>query len=436
MLTMAVVIPVTGWFLQRFTTRQAFTVAMGTFCAGTVLAAAAPWFSLLVLGRIVQAAGTAVMLPLLMTTLMTIVPEHDRGRVMGNVTLAISVAPALGPTVAGLVLEVASWRWLFLVVLPVAIAITAAGLRRLDDVGETRPGRLDVASVVLAGGGFGGLVYGLSRLGVDGSGGASPWAWILGGLLVVGLFALRQRARERRPDGPLLDLRVLSHRAYARAVALQSVAFLAMLGTMILLPLYLQEVRGLTPLQTGLLVAPGGLAMGLLGPRVGRASDRWGARPLLVPGSVGVVVALVMLTQVGLTTSLVLVVAAHLVLMVSLACVMTPSFTLGLGALPEHLYSHGSSLLGTSQQVAAAVGTALSVTVLASRAGELAQRGAQPDAAFVGGMQWAFAVAAVLGLVAVGLSLLLPDRVAGSTHEPDEEVAEQHRSDRAPAGVE
>ena len=138
MLTMAVVIPVTGWFLQRVTTRQAFGLAMAVFCAGTLIAALAPVFWVLLLGRIVQASGTAVMMPLLMTTLMTIVAPEDRGRVMGNVTLAMSAAPALGPTASGLILEVAGWRWMFGIVLPIAAAIGLAGSARLRNVGEPR----------------------------------------------------------------------------------------------------------------------------------------------------------------------------------------------------------------------------------------------------------------------------------------------------------
>ena len=275
MLTMAVVIPVTGWFLQRVTTRQAFATAMTVFLAGTLLSALAPVFWLLVAGRVVQAAGTAVMLPLLMTTLMTIVPDHDRGRVMGNVMLAISVAPALGPAVSGIVLEVASWRWLFGLVLPVAGLITWVSMRRLTDVGETRESALDVPSVVLAALGFGTLVYGLSRIGAETESAVPAPVLVGAGLAVVAVFLLRQRSLQRR-EAPLLDLRVLAHRTYAVGVTIQSVSFLAMMGAMILLPLYLQDLRGLSPLQTGLLVAPGGLAMGLLGPRVGRAFDRLG----------------------------------------------------------------------------------------------------------------------------------------------------------------
>ena len=270
MLTMAVVIPTTGWILQRFTTRQTFAAAMATFIAGTVLAAAAPTFGVLIAARVVQATGTAVMIPLLMTTLMTIVPEHDRGRVMGNVTLAISVAPALGPTVAGVILQVASWRWLFLVMLPIAAVITVAALRKLTDVGETKPGSLDVPSLLLAALGFGSLVFGLSALGPEAAAPTSPWLLIGGGLAVVAVFAWRQRRRVRHPDGPLLDLRTLAHATYAKAIVLQACAFLTMMGAMILLPLTLQDLRGLSALSTGLLVAPGGLAMGLAGPRVGR----------------------------------------------------------------------------------------------------------------------------------------------------------------------
>ncbi|MGL4176248.1 MAG: MFS transporter, partial [Dermatophilaceae bacterium] len=157
MLTMAVVIPVTGWFLHRVTTRAAFVVAMSVFATGTVVCALAPAFWVLVGGRVVQAAGTAVMMPLLMTTLMTVVAERDRGRVMGNVTLAISVAPALGPALSGVILGVAGWRWLFVVVLPVVALVSVAGVRRLENVGETHASTIDWASVVLAALGFGGL---------------------------------------------------------------------------------------------------------------------------------------------------------------------------------------------------------------------------------------------------------------------------------------
>ena len=417
MLTMAVVIPVTGWFLQRVTTRTAFTVAMALFLVGTALAAVAPFFWLLVGARVVQASGTAVMMPLLMTSLMMVVPEHDRGRVMGNVMLAISVAPALGPAVSGLVLQWTSWRGLFLVVLPIAAAITVLGLRRLEDVGEPQAGDVDWPSVALAAFGFGSLVYGLSEIGSDHAGVLPPVAYVVGGLAVVALFAWRQH-RLSHHDSALLDLRTLTHRTFTVSLLLQSVAFMAMLGSMILLPLYLQQLRGLTPLQTGLLVAPGGIAMGLLGPRVGKAFDTFGGRMLVIPGSIGVVGALAVLSRIGEATPYAVIVGAHLLLMISLAALFTPAFTLGLGALPQHLYSHGSSMLGTVQQVAGAIGTAVAITVVSSRAARLAADGASADAAFVGGLRTSFAVAAGVGLLVVALAFVLPNRLPQGAEAP------------------
>ena len=186
---------------------------------------------------------------------------------------------------------------------------------------------------------------------------------------------------------------------------------MAMLGSMILLQLYLQNVRGLSPLSTGLLVAPGGLAMGLLGPRVGRVYDAHGSRVLVIPGAVGLVVAMTGFAFVGAATPIWQILVAHVVLMVSLAALFTPLFTMGLGALPPHLYSHGSSLLGTAQQVAGAMGTALVVMILSSRSASLAAHGASGVSATIGGLTWAFGVAAALCLVVLGLVALLPSRL-------------------------
>ncbi len=270
MLTMAAVIPATGWFLQRVTTRSAYAASMGLFLLGTALAIVAPSFGVLLVARIIQAAGTAVMMPLLMTTLMRVVPEEDRGRVMGNVTLAMSVAPAMGPTVSGVILQFGSWRLLFAVVLPIAAVIAWQGLKRLENIGEPQPSSIDWFSVVTAAAGFGGLVYGLSQF--EGGDVRVAAAIVAAGLVAIVVFVLRQLSLQKR-GVPLLDLRTLRHRTYTVALIMMSVAFMAMLGSMILLPLYLQDLRGLSALETGLLVMPGGLAMGLLGRSVGRLFD-------------------------------------------------------------------------------------------------------------------------------------------------------------------
>jgi MFS transporter, DHA2 family, lincomycin resistance protein len=405
MLTMAVVIPVTGWFLQRVTTRAAFATAMALFCGGTLVAGLAPAFPTLVAARVIQAAGTAVMLPLLMTTLLNVVPPAQRGRVMGNVTLTISVAPALGPALSGVILQFLPWRWLFFLVLPVAAALALGGLRVMRSTGQPQASRLDLPSVLLTAVGFGGLVYGLSQLGpATPHAAVSPWTVLAVGAFGLVVFVARQLWLQRTAT-PLLDLRTLTHGGYVNALAIMALGFMALMGAMILLPMYLQQVRGLSTLATGLLLMPGGLAMGLLGPPVGRRYDRLGARPLVVPGTVGLVAAL---TLMGLAA------AAggpawwflplHMLLSVSLALVFTPVFAAGLAFLPQSLYSHGSAMLGTLQQVAAAAGTALMVTVMSTRAAQLAGQGDAQDVAMSGGVQAALAVAAVIAAAALGLS--------------------------------
>ncbi|MDP9844575.1 MDR family MFS transporter [Streptosporangium lutulentum] len=416
MLTMAAVIPITGWFLKRVSTRSAYTTAMGLFLFGTALAAVAPSFEVLLGARIIQASGTAVMMPLLMTTLMQVVPEAERGRVMGAVSLAISVAPAMGPTVSGVILQFGSWRLLFAVVFPIAAVITWRGLKQLKNVGEPELSTVDWLSVVTAALGFGGLVYGLSRF--EGGDARVAAAIVAAGLVAIVVFVFRQLSLQKR-GVPLLDLRTLRYRTYTVALILMSVSFMAMLGSMVLLPLYLQNVRELSALQAGLLVMPGGLAMGLLGPTVGRLFDRFGGRVLVIPGAIGITLALTGFTLVTMTMPFWQLLALHALLMVSLAATFTPVFTLGLGAVPPPLYSHASSILSTLQQVSAAIGTALVITVMSARTEALRSEGVTEALANLDGMRLAFIIGAVLSVAVVVTALLLPAR-ADSAGEREE----------------
>ncbi|MEX0172119.1 DHA2 family efflux MFS transporter permease subunit [Streptomyces sp. LMG1-1-1.1] len=425
MLTMAVVIPVTGWFLQRVTTRTAFGLAMALFLAGTALAAAAPAFPVLLAARVVQASGTAVMMPLLMTTLMTLVPPHDRGRVMGNITLVISVAPALGPAASGVLLQLGTWRLLFLAVLPIAGAMALFGRRELVNIGEPQAGPIDWPSVPLAAAGFGALVYGLSGLGAGNAaqGPVSPSVMTAAGALLVALFVWRQLALQRSST-PLLDLRALTFRHFSVALALMCLSFMGLMGAFILLPIYLQEVRGLTSLQTGLLLIPGGLTMGLLGPQVGKLYDRFGAPRLVVPGAVVTALCLALFAFTGEETSPWVVLAVHVALSAGMAFVFTPVFTSGLSVLPPHLYPHGSAILGSLQQVAAAAGTALVISVMSGHAATALTDGADATGALATGIRWGFGIGAVLGALTVLVALLVrtpPTPQMPPAAEPQEE---------------
>lgn len=405
MLTMAIVIPITGFLLQRFTTRAMFITAMSLFSLGTLTAALAPGFAVLVGARVIQASGTAMMLPLLMTTLMTLVPPAKRGRTMGNVSIVISVAPAIGPTISGFILNYLAWRWIFLIVLPIALIMLLIGMRFVENVSEPQKVRIDILSVVLSALGFGGLVYGLSLSGESGGasgGSAGPALWIALGVGVGGLatFIVRQLFLQRS-DRALLDLRTFRSPVFTVAIVLMAISTAAMFGVIIVLPLYLQHVLHLDTLSTGLLLLPGGLVMGLAAPFVGRLYDRFGPRVLVVPGSILVSLALWALTLVGETTPVAMVLAAHIVMSLGLALMFTPLFTAGLGAVPPHLYSHGSAIVGTVQQVGGAAGTALLVAVLTLQTTALTAGGAPLDVATAGGIKVAFLAAAIISLFAV-----------------------------------
>jgi DHA2 family lincomycin resistance protein-like MFS transporter len=399
LLTMSVVIPVTGFLIRRYRTRSLFGAAMGLFSAGTLLAALAPGFPVLLAARVVQAGGTAIMMPLLMTTVMTLVPPARRGAMMGNISIVIAVAPAIGPAVSGLVLSVLDWRFLFWLVLPIALLSLVVGLRRISDVGEPAVMRIDIASVVLSVLGFGGLVYGLSSVGQSAEGGTGATTWVAFGVGLVGLatFVARQLVLQRT-DRALLDLRTFRSRIFTVASLLMMLMMAVLLGTVVLLPIYMQSVQRLEPLTTGLLLLPGGLLMGLLGPVVGRLYDRFGARALLVPGTVATSLALWSTTLLGVDSPAAQILVFHLLLSVGLAFVFTPIFTAGLGALPPHLYSYGSAIFGATQQLAGAAGVALLVSVFSVRAAALAGDELERTA---GGVHAAFVVAACLSLVAV-----------------------------------
>ena len=410
MLTMAVVIPTTGFILQRLSTRAVFMLAMGLFSGGTLLAALAPGFEILLLARIVQAGGTAIMLPLLMTTILTLVPVTRRGFVMGNVSIAISVAPAMGPTVSGLILEHFSWRFMFVFVLPIAVAAFAIGARFLTNIGEKEKTRLDVLSVLLTVPAFGGLVYGLSQIGGGEGGPGSPAIIALAvGVIAMVAFVLRQ-LRLQKSEAPLLDLRAFTFRMFTVSVLLLVVAMIALFGAVILLPLYLQEVRGLTSLETGLTLLPGGLAMGLLGPFIGRALRQ--GRPAAADGH-----RLVPAGRWPCSSSPCSTPAPRSggssrctwASVLGLALIFTPAFTTGLNPLPPHLYSHGSAIMSTLQQVAGAAGTALLVSIYAV---------VSASSGMVAGMHAAFLTASVIAVAAVVLSATDAQDRRGRTTPP------------------
>lgn len=417
MLTMAVVIPTTGFLLQRFTTRQIFLAAIITFSAGTAICLVAfgpQAFVMLLAGRVVQAIGTGIMMPLLMTTMMNVVPAHSRGRMMGRVGMVMSLAPAIGPTLSGVVIDSPlGWRGLFIIVLPIALIAMALGAKWMTNLGETTDAPIDVLSVLLSALAFGGIVFGLSQFGGhgaddSGAGGSSttPFVIIAAGLVFLAVFVWRQLARKKTTE-PLLDMGVFQSRNYVIAVIIMAVVALSMFGTFSLLPQYLQNVVGLGATQSGLVLLPGSILMGLMGPVMGRIYDAHGPRMLLVPGSIMIAAAMFFYSTVGVDTPIWVLVSAQTVMSLGLAASFTPLFSASLSSLPRRLYSHGSAALNTLQQVAGAAGTALLISVYSTflHAGEA--EGLTVPEAGAPGARAAFLIAAFIALAPVVLSFFI-----------------------------
>jgi len=407
LLTLAVLIPATGFVMRRFSLRTVFLGAMSLFVVGTAMAAVAPSFAPLLAGRIVQAVGTAVFIPLLMTTTIRLVPVSRRGQMLALATAVPATAPAVGPAVSGLVLSQLEWRWLFVLMLPLGVLALVLGATKLKNITTPEPARLDVASLALSAVGFGGLVYGLASIGesVSGEAHVSPVVPIVVGLLGVTAFVLRQLALAPRGDA-LLDLRIFRTRSYT--LSLLVMVFIAGIGaaTVVVLPLVLSSVLGLGTLAIGLFMVPGGAAIALMSAVGGRVYDRVGPRPFAVPGALIWVTSLWILSTVDATTSVWVVLVAYVVLSGSQAMMWAPMTTTALVVLRAELYPHGSAAFTTVQQLAGAAGTAVLVSAYTigariTEAGELSG----PQA--IDASQAAFTTAGVLGLGALIGTLLV-----------------------------
>lgn len=427
MLTMAVVIPVTGVLLQRYTLRRNFFTAMGLFAIGTAAAAFAPGFELLLAARVVQALGTSIMLPLLFTTVIQLVEPERRGRTMGLVTIVTAAAPALGPTVSGVIVSSLGWRWVFILVLPVAVTALVAGAAWLRNVTPTRDARFDILSVLLSAAGFSGLIYGLASIGEQ-AGAEGGWpVWIpltAGGLALLALVVRQVLLRDT--DRVLLDIRVFGGRMFTVSTIAIVIVSISLFGSLILLPLYIQQVLGEPAYVAGLMLLPGGILSGLLAPFVGMAFDKVGPRVLIVPGAVIVTGAMTAFTTLGAATPVWLVIGMHVMLSIGTALMMTPLMTTALGSVAPNLYSHASAIVNTLQQVSGAAGTALFITLFSVAASAPAASAGDSLSALAGGVSAAFGVGAAISATAIILALFLrkPAAAAGPAVDLGQEGSE------------
>ena len=408
LLTLGVLVPISAILMQRFTTRQLFVASLVFSIAGTIIAAISPTFIILLLGRIIQAAGTAIILPVMMQVVLLVYPINKRGAAMGKIGLVIIFAPAIGPTIAGLVIDQLSWHFIFWLSLPFLVFSLLFGLRFIQNVGEVKIVKFDILSIILSSIGFGGIVYGFSISGKLGTFMSTEVLVSIGiGLLSLVLFGFRQMKMEQ----PMLNLRVFTFRMYNMGVAIIVICMMMILSTMVLLPIYLQNILLLTPVIAGLALLPGGVINAFVSVLAGNMFDRFGPR-VMVPGGLFMsIVALFALRTIDGTTSIYFIIAFHIIMFIGITLTMMPAQTNGLNQLPRQLYPDGTAIMNTLQQVAGAIGTAVAITIMSiSTANYVNENGNTVAAQLEGsiqGVQNSITFGLIIAIIGFVLSLLL-----------------------------
>lgn len=359
MLVNGILVPITAFLMKRFSTRQLFISAMLFLLAGSVVAACAINFSMLLTGRMIQAVGAGIILPLMMTVIVYLFPEERRGAIMGRVGFAIIFAPAIAPTLAGFIIDYLSWRWLFISLIPFIVIIIGLAYKYLMNVNEGAKSKIDLISLLYSTFGFGFLLFGFSSAGSRGWDDGLILTTIGAGLIIIFLFCQRQLSSQ----DPLLNLSVFRYKMYSMTTIINVAITIIMYADLILLPMYLQDGRGFSALDAGLLLLPGAIINALLSPVTGKLFDKYGAKPLFIFGLLLIAISMWLVIDLSSTTTYVYILVRTIILRIGLAFITMPLNTAALNAIPRELASHGSAVNNTIRQLAGAIGTAVIVTV-------------------------------------------------------------------------
>ncbi|WP_288530272.1 MDR family MFS transporter [uncultured Secundilactobacillus sp.] len=360
MLVNGIMIPISAWLSTRFNSKWLYITAMTVFTIGTAVCFTSPNFATLLTGRLIQAVGVGVTMPLLQTLMLSIFPPERRGTAMGLAGIVIGLAPAIGPTLSGWVIDNWTWRDLFGMTLPILILTVVLAFFFVKSVLENEKKSLDWLSVALSTVGFGSLLYGFSSVGDDGWGSAKVLSFLIVGVIVIGLFVWRQLTMK----DPFLELRVYRSVPFTVSAILSSVSMMAMVGVEMVIPLYLQIVKGMSALDSGLTLLFGALMMGVMSPITGRAVDKYGAKRLSIMGMLLLTLGSIPFIFITKDTPTIYIVFLYAVRMFGIAMAMMPATTVGMNALPVHLIGHGTAVNNTQRQIASSVGTAILTSVL------------------------------------------------------------------------
>lgn len=417
MLVNGILIPTTAFLIQKYSVRHLFLAALTLFSIGTIFAGFATTFPLLLTGRMVQASGSAIMMPLLMNVILIAFPVRQRGTAMGMLGLILMFAPAIGPTLSGWIIEHYDWRMLFHFITPIAILILLLGFFLLKDKKEKVIIHFDGFSVILSSIGFGGLLYGFSSAGSMGWGSPQVYLSLVAGVASLVWFIRRQS----KLTEPMLNFNVFRYPMFSLAAILMMVIFMAMFSGFMLLPIYLQTILGVSPMDAGLMLLPGAIVNAIMSPITGKLFDRHGGKILAISGLSIMIITTYSLSNLTFETSYYYLMFIHAVRMFGMSMVMMPVQTNGLNQLPVEYYPHGTAMNNTLNQVSGAIGTAVIITIMSIRENSYiskltAQVSGQPTAeieqqialeAMLGGINDAFLISTIIIIIALVLAFFM-----------------------------
>ncbi|TDM14606.1 DHA2 family efflux MFS transporter permease subunit [Macrococcus bovicus] len=404
MLVNGILVPISAFLIQRFTYRQLFMTAMIFFTIGSLICAIAGNFPVMMAGRLTQAVGAGILMPLGTNIFMSIFPPDKRGAAMGTMGIAFILAPALGPTLTGWVIQNYHWNVMFygmFIVGAIALLIGAVWFKIAQ---PTHQAKLDIPGVIFSTIGFGSVLYGFSEAGNKGWDSAVVDSTIIIGLIFIGLFVFRELSMEN----PMMDLSTLKYSGFSFTTLINIIVTMSLFGGMILLPVYLQSIRGFSPLDSGLLLLPGSLLMGLMGPIAGRLFDRIGIKPLAIFGLAIMTYATWELTKLNMDTPYSHILNIYILRSFGMSFIMMPIMTAGMNSLPGRLIPHGNAFSNTIRQLAGSIGTAILVTVMTQQAtahlGDIADNLDKTNPAIMNQMQQA---GQAVGNDALGTQMML-----------------------------
>jgi EmrB/QacA subfamily drug resistance transporter len=419
MLSLAAVIPITGWAARRFGAKQVYLVSLVLFTAGSALCGLATTSTELIVFRVLQGVGGGMIMPVGMLMMAQAAGPKRMGRVMSLVAVPAMLAPILGPTLGGLILDSVSWRWIFYVNVPIGVVAVIAALRVLPTVARERTESLDYVGLILMATGLPLIIYGLAEIGETG-GLSSPRVIgpVILGALLVGSFIWHAL----RIPNPLLNLRLYKRPTFSTASIAMFVLGAALFGGMILLPLYWQGVRHYDVLVTGLLTAPQGLGAAIMMPIAGRLTDRIGGGPLTLLGVVLTTVATIPFGLIGPTTSIAWLSVAMLVRGFGIGFAFMPAMSAAFASLERSELPDATPQLNVLQRVGGSVGTAVLAVVLSR--GLVGAHTVSAQAAAYGTAFWAATALTSIAIIP-SIMLMRAERQARREHAAQEQRAEQ-----------